>query len=114
MRVGDLRKRVQLQRRSTSRDAYGQQLTTWSTILTTWAAIEPVSGAQLERARSIYSQTSHRVTVRWRPLLADVRVVGSYRILYAGRVFDVGASLNENERNKVVTLLVSEGANEGG
>ena len=114
MRAGDLRKRIQLQRRSSAQDSYGQQLTTWSTILTTWARIESVSGAQLERARSIYNQTSHQVTVRWRQTFSDIRVVGSYRITYAGRIFDVGASLNTDERNREVVLYCSEGTNEGG
>ena len=114
MRAGNLRKRLNLQRRSSAQDAFGQQLTTWSTILSTWGKIEPVSGAQLERARSIYNQTSHQVTVRWRQLLSDIKVVGSYRISYAGRIFDVGASLNTDERNREVVLYCSEGTNEGG
>lgn len=114
MRIGDLRKRVDLQQRSTAQDDYGQQLTSWNTLFSTWANIEPVSGAQLDRARSIYNETSHKVHLRWRPQLNDVRKVGSYRIFYAGRIFDVGASLNLDERNRMVELLCSEGINEGG
>ena len=113
MKAGDLRKRIQLQQRSSSQDGFGQQLTIWTTLFTSWAEIEPVSGAQLDRARSIYNETSHKVTMRWRAQLNDVRVVGSYRILYANRIFDVGASMNLEERNRTVVLLCSEGINEG-
>ena len=64
MKAGDLRKRIQLQQRSSSQDGFGQQLTSWTTLFTSWAEIEPVSGAQLDRARSIYNETSHKVTMR--------------------------------------------------
>lgn len=114
MQAGQLRKRIELQQRSSSQDGYGQQLTSWTTLFTTWAAIEPVSGAQLDRARSIYNETSHKVTVRWRAQLNDIKQVGSYRVLYAGRVFDVGASMNQDERNRTVVLLCAEGINQGG
>jgi len=114
MRAGELRKRIQLQQRSSAQDAWGQQVVGWTTVLTTWADIQPVSGLQLERSRSIYNLTSHQVTLRWRPILEDVRQVGSFRVLYAGRIFDVGASLNREERNREVMLLCSEGVNEGG
>jgi len=114
MQAGQLRKRIELQQRSSSQDDYGQQLTSWTTLFSTWAAIEPVSGAQLDRARSIYNETSHRVTLRWRAQLNDIKQVGSYRVLYAGRVFDVGASMNQDERNRTVVLLCAEGINQGG
>lgn len=113
MQAGQLRKRVVLQQRSTAQDGMGQQLTTWVDLASMWAEIEPVSGGQMERMRSIYNHTSHKVVVRWQPILEDVRYVGSYRIVYAGRIFDVGASMNELERNRMVTLLCSEGLNEG-
>lgn len=114
MKAGDLRKRIEIQQRSSAQDEYGQQLTSWATLLTSWAQIEPVSGAQLDRARSIYNETSHRVTLRWRAQLNDIKQVGSYRVLYAGRVFDVGASMNQDERNRTVVLLCAEGINQGG
>lgn len=113
LRTGELRKRVLLQRRNSAQDAYGQQVTTWTTILDTWAKIETLTGGQLDRARSIYNHSSHQVVMRWRALLDDVRQVGSYRVLYGMRIFDVGASMDMDERNKEVTLLCSEGLNEG-
>lgn len=114
MQAGQLRKRIELQQRSGAQDEYGQQLTGWTLLFTTWAQIEPMSGAQLDRARSIYNETSHRVTLRWRAQLNDIRQVGSYRVVYAGRIFDVGASMNLDERNRTVVLLCAEGINQGG
>ena len=118
MQAGLLRKRVTLQQRSGSVEStYGQQLLTWSDIATLWAEIEAVSGQQLARSQSIYNQTTHHIFVRYQGLLANVRQVGSYRIVYTSgavtRYFDLGASLNEGERNRMVTLLCSEGLNDG-
>jgi hypothetical protein len=54
---------------------------------------------------------------RWQSFFEDVRKVGSYRAVYVSagvtRYFDIGASMNESERNRMVTLLCSEGLNDG-
>jgi head-tail adaptor len=76
-----------------------------------------VSGAQLARSQSIYNMTSHHVTVRYQQAFADMKRVGSYRIVYqtanTTRYFDIGASMNDGERNRTITLLCSEGLNDG-
>ena len=114
--AGQLRRRVTIQQRLATQDAFGQQATgagAWTDVQTVYAKIESLSGSQLQKAQSIYSETTHQVTVRYQAFLADVKTVGSYRILYGTRVFDIGADLNVDERNRVVELLAKEGLNEG-
>lgn len=118
MQAGLLRKRVLLQQRTTTVDGtFGQQTLGWTDLQTLWADIEAVSGAQLARSQSIYNMTSHHVTVRFQQVFADMKRVGSYRLVYvtAGttRYFDIGASMNDAERNRQITLLCSEGLNDG-
>lgn len=114
MQAGLLCKRLVLQQRSTAQDGtYGQQVIAWTTIATVWGQVESLSGAQLNKAQSIYNNVTHRVTVRYQTLLADIKQVGSYRILLGSRIFDVGASLNVDERNRTVELLCEEGLNDG-
>ena len=118
MQAGQLRKRVLLQQRTSTVDAtYGQQTLGWTDLQTIWASIEAVSGAQLARSQSIYNMTSHHVTVRFSQTFADIKRVGSYRLVYVtsgtSRYFDIGASMNESERNRTITLLCSEGLNDG-
>lgn len=113
MRAGDLRHVVQLQQRDALQDGYGQQARTWTTLTTLYVDIQPLSGVQLERARSIYNETSHEVHVRFQPMLADIRQVGSYRLLFGSRIFDIGGSMNLGERNREVVLLCKEGLNDG-
>lgn len=118
MQAGLLRKVVTLQQRSTLREAvFGQPLLTWIDLATFRADIEAVTGAQLARSQSIYSMTTHHVTCRYQPLFQDVKKVGSYRLVYlvgnVTRYFDVGASMNDGERNRMVTILCNEGLNDG-
>jgi len=118
MQAGQLRKRALLQQRTSTVDAvYGQQTLGWTDLQTVWAEIEAVSGAQLARSQSIYNMTTHHVTVRFQQMFADMKRVGSYRIAYVTsgttRYFDIGTSMNDAERNRTITLLCSEGLNDG-
>ena len=35
------------------------------------------------------------------------------RVVFNGRHFNINAAINEDERNRTLTLLVSEGVNDG-
>ncbi|WP_342617229.1 phage head closure protein [Rhodoferax sp. GW822-FHT02A01] len=118
MQGGNLRKRVLIQQRaSTVEGTFGQQSLIWVNLTTIWADIEVVSGAQLARSQSIYNMTTHHIITRFQKLFADMKKVGSYRAVYttygSTRYFDIGATLNDAERNRMVTLLCSEGLNDG-
>ena len=118
MQSGNLRKRITIQQRSTSIEpTFGQQVLAWSDLFTAWCEIEAISGQQVAHSQSIYNATTHHITLRYRIALANVKQVGSYRAVYVSggvtRYFDIGASLNELERNRSIVLYASEGLNDG-
>lgn len=118
MQAGKLRKRILLQQRSGAVETtYGQQTLAWVDLVTIWADIEAISGAQLARSQSIYSLTSHHITIRWQAIFENMKQLGSYRAVYVSagttRYFDIGASMNDGERNRMITLLCNEGLNDG-
>ena len=118
MQAGKLRKRILIQQRASTVDStYGQQNLSWIDLTTIWCEIEAVSGAQLARSKSIYNMTTHHVVIRWQPIFENMKQVGSYRAVYTSagttRYFDIGASMNDGERNRMITLLCSEGLNDG-
>jgi len=78
-----------------------------------WADIQPLSGRELENARRMASEISHQITLRYQTLFTDTRAVATYRARYKGRVFNLHAALNEDEANVLITLLASEGLNDG-
>jgi SPP1 family predicted phage head-tail adaptor len=112
-RAGVLRKVVTFQARSTGKDAAGQPLDTWTTQFTSRASIDPLTGRELIQAQIAGASATHQVTVRYRSELADPIVVAKMRILYGSRVFNIQASMNQAESNRVVILQVQEGLNDG-
>lgn len=103
MRAGRLRHRLALQTRVGSSNSYSETEYTWSTFDTVWAAIEPLSAKEQVVAAQNQSQTSHKITLRWR-----TGVLPTMRGVYDGRYFLFGAVLNRDERNRELTVLATE------
>jgi SPP1 family predicted phage head-tail adaptor len=113
IRAGQLNRRIQIQRQSTIQDSMGGPQRTWIHLATVWAGIQPLAGRELENAQRMASDITHQITVRYQPIFFDTRVVAGYRALYKARVFNIHAALNEEERNAFITLLASEGLDDG-
>lgn len=113
IRAGDLRRRVAVQRRDTGQDELGQPVETWATLFKAWADIRPLNGKELLAARAVQSEVTHEIELRYRPELANPRTVAQYRVLYGTRIFNIQASLNQDERNRAVILQAVEGLNNG-
>lgn len=113
IRSGQLTRRIRIQRRSTVQDSFGGPALTWIDVASLWAGIEPLTGRELESAQRMASEVSHQITVRYQPIFADTREVAGYRILYRARIFNIHTAINDEERNAVITLLASEGLDEG-
>ena len=114
LRSGELNRRVTLQRRDSTPDTFGEVNPVWVDVQTVWSAIQPLSGRELELAQKVASEVTHRLTIRYQPSLTDTRVVAGMRALYKRRVFNILASMNEDEANVLIHLMVTEGTNEGG
>lgn len=113
LRAGALGQRIRLQQRSVAQDPTGGQLATWTDVATVWAEVVPLSGRELIAAQAVASETSHQITMRWQPAFADPKTVAALRVVFNGRHFNINAAINEDERNRTLTLLVSEGVNDG-
>lgn len=113
LRAGQLNRRITLQRQSNVQDSYGGPVRPWLNVATIWADIQPLTGRELESAQRMASEISHQITVRYQASLTDTRVVSGYRALYKARIFNIHAALNEDESNVLVTLLASEGLDDG-
>lgn len=108
VRIGALDRRITLQQRSSSKDSSGQQSQTWSDAFTCWAAIDPLSGRELQAAQAIVAETTHEVLIRYRSTVRpDMRVV------YQTKVFDVLNVLDEGMQHRMLRMLCSEGLNQG-
>jgi len=77
---------------------------TWSTVLTTRAMINPVSGRERYWSGRLEADTSHKVFIRFRAGLLP-----SDRINFGGRVMQIRAMLNLEESNRWLEISADEG-----
>lgn len=106
--AGKLRHRITIQQRTTDQDDYGQQLDRWDDVARAWADVEPLNGRELLAAAAVQAETTHTVTMRYRS-----GITPQLRINYNGRLFNILNVLDDNERHRTLTLLCSEGLNNG-
>ena len=74
--AGELRTRVTIQSEVQVADSGGGAYHAWSTVATTWAKVEPLSGRELLQAEQLQSEVTHLITIRYRSgLHAGMRVI---------------------------------------
>lgn len=108
VRGGDFNRRIAIQQRSSTVDAFGQASPTWSDLLTCWARIEPLSGRELVLAQAQNAEVTHLVEVMYRPT-----VTAAMRVVYQGRIFNVLSVIDPDMAHVTLELLCSEGLNKG-
>jgi SPP1 family predicted phage head-tail adaptor len=114
MRAGQMTRPVNVESRSTGRDSFGGQVTTWTLVKRVYASIEALTGSERMAAQSIATEVSHRFTVRYDSALwADPKTSATWRLNYAGRLFNIVAMMNMDEANRTVELLATEGLTDG-
>lgn len=106
MLIGPLRHLVTVERATVSEDAAGAPVKSWSTLEATWAGVEPLTGQERFIAHQSAPDVTHRITLRWSTALAGLSPAD--RVLYSGRVFDLRAVLNLDERNATIECLATE------
>lgn len=108
MQAGDLRRRVTLQRASTSASSTGERQTTWSDVARVWAAVEPSSGAEpWGGQQQAQANVTHVVTTRVGGHMTFETVTPKDRFLYNGRVLEIVAvrDLIENGQTLVFDCM---------
>lgn len=103
MKIGELRHRVILQRKTVTEDELKQQTESWTDIATVWASIEPLSGREYFAAKQVNSEISAKITIRYRK-----GINSAMRVLFGGRIFEVQSVTNPEERCKSLILLCEE------
>lgn len=92
MRAGRLRKKVTIERYTTARGTYGEETETWATLLSVWAAIEPISGGEAIQGGTVDAKVSHMITMRY------TDITPADRITFSGRTFNLKSVLDREER----------------
>lgn len=93
----------------TSTGDRGQAVGTWQTLYSLIPmSIDSLSGRTLELAKQLVASATHKIGLRYQSGIAPV----STRINFGGRIFAIGYVDTFDERNKYLSLIVTE--QEGG
>ena len=114
--AGKLRHRVTIQRYalgSPQQTETGAPDGSWTNFMTTGdgkvaASVEPVTGREPFLSQQAMAEVSHKVRMRYHS-----GITAAMRVSWNGRLFDIVACLNFEERNRELLLLCTEGLNEG-
>lgn len=105
LRAGDLRHRIAIQRRETGTSAIGtrgQSTETWHTIEHRWAKVETLSSREAEKARQLFAESTHRMTIR-KPTSYVLDM--SNRIQFEHETYGIGSIVEASDSRDDLVLL---------
>lgn len=114
MHSNECRHSIQIQRRSTTLDSYGQQITTWETIATTKASIR-AAGRSTEKvsANQITATLTHSIATRYQSAFGLPIGMSAMRIIFNTRVINIVSARILEEKNQWVVFDCVEGSLDG-
>jgi SPP1 family predicted phage head-tail adaptor len=101
--AGELRERVTIQRVTSTRDAIGGVIETWSTLMTVYAKVAPMSAGEQYRRQQIQAKADWKVTVRYANTIAPAD-----RIVWRERTFQIKGITNPDMRRRFLDLACEE------
>ena len=103
MRIGDLSKRVSLEKPVSVSDGMGGFTVSWVTDSIVWAALWPTSANERIQANAPTLVISHRVRIRYHGTIAP-----DWRLKYGNRYLSVVSIVNTNESDRQLDLMCRE------
>lgn len=97
------RHRVTIQELRDGQDESGQPFHEWQDVATVWAAVEPLRGREYFEAHQVQAEVTTRIRIRYRPGIRP-----DMRVLYGGRVFNITAIIDPEERHRELQLMCRE------
>ena len=108
-----LKHRVSLQSRVPGKDSLNADTPAWVEVTKLWAAIDPLTGRELQLAQANRSEVTHTVTTRHQVRFANPLDMAKMRIVYGTRVFAIVASIVQHEEHRWLKMSCSDGLNDG-
>lgn len=106
MRAGRLRHKVRLERFTETQSAFGEPVKAWALLKEVWASVEPLKGAERQRAQQQAAAEDVRIVLRWSSDIASLN--SKDRVVYGSKVYDIKSVLNINERNSEINIMAVE------
>lgn len=103
MNAGDLRQRVTIQYKTVTKDAYGQEVITWTDLATVWASVEPLSGREFMEGRQETAEVNTRIRIRQR-----TGIEPEQRAVWGSVIYNILAVILIQTRNREIHLMCRE------
>jgi len=98
-----LRHRVIMQQNQPTINAFGEETEHWVDIATVWASVEPLKGREFFAAQKENSETTVRITIRYRSGISP-----DMRIKFDGKIYEINAIIDVEERHIELQLMCKE------
>lgn len=105
MRAGMLRRRISIAKKTGTRDAFGAVSDSWTTVLNTFASVEPVSDRERIEAESVFADRTHRIRIRRPP---GTNIDTAMRITWGTRTFNILSIVDPWERGRELVIMAAE------
>ena len=112
LNAGRMNRRITIEQRTPGADAWGQPLTTWTTVATVWADVRASSGsAAAERvaADRETSVTGYSMRIRWR-----TGISAGMRVSMDSTRFDIIDVIEDHAGREYLDLVCQQGGSDGG
>lgn len=100
MQIGRLNRRVTIQQKSASRDAYGGEAITWTTVAIVWAAVLPLRGREYMAIREAGAELTTRFVIRYRS-----GVTPAMRIVHGDAHYDIVEVIDSEDGHRFLELM---------
>ncbi len=107
MRSGDLNKRITISELVTgipAADELGNPNTSWESIATVWASIEPISGREFWAQQQVQSEITVRIRIRFRD-----DIFPGMKAEYGSKTYIIKNVIDRDESHRELELMCSEG-----
>lgn len=78
----------------------------WGTVVTRWAQVRPILGAERFEGQEVQTERTHEVIMRYDAALSGV--VPKHRIKFGTRVLTIESVINEDERDRFLIFKCKE------
>ncbi len=101
MQIGRLDRRIVIEVNTPTRSTSGEEVDSWATFATVWAAVVPIRGKEFFDAAAVQSEIDTKFRIRWRDDLTT-----KMRISYDGNIYDIH-SIVEIGRHAATEIMAS-------
>lgn len=103
MEAGKLRHKVIIQKFTTAKDSYGEDIKTWATYHTCFASISPLVGKEYYDSQQIIPEVDNKIVIRYKSGIAP-----TMRVVWGSRTYEIRSVVNPDERNVMLEFLAQE------